>query len=162
MSPVIKLQRRWIVAVALALATSGAACAQTSPAAQVDHDQLQSRLQQGEKLVVLDVRTAEEFAAGHVPGARNIPHDVIAARIAELDDARGSEIVVYCRSGRRSQLAIETLTERGFTRVAHLSGDFLGWQAANRPVETALAIPAAPVEPAAPAQPATPDTPPAP
>jgi|JI7StandDraft_1071085.scaffolds.fasta_scaffold464037_2 rhodanese-related sulfurtransferase len=141
------LQRRWIFAVALALATTGVALAQTSPAAQLDHDQLQSRLQQGGKLLVLDVRTAEEFAAGHVPGARNIPHDALAARIAEIEDARGSEVVVYCRSGRRSQLAIETLTARGFTRISHLSGDFLAWQAANRPIETTAAAPATPPAP---------------
>lgn len=160
-STVIRLQRRWIVAVALVLATSGAASAQTPPAAQLDHEQLQSRLQQADKPVVLDVRTPEEFAAGHVPGARNIPHDSLAARIAELDDARGAEVVVYCRSGRRSQLALETLTGRGFTRLAHLSGDFLAWQAANQPIETAAVraiIATPPAQPAAPA----PVSPPAP
>jgi phage shock protein E len=151
-SPVISLQRRWIVAAALVLAATGVASAQTSPAVELDHEQLQSRLQQSDKPVVLDVRTPEEFAAGHVPGARNIPHDVLAERIAELADARGSEVVVYCRSGRRSQLAIETLTQRGFTRITHLSGDFLAWQAANQPIAT----PVAPMAPAAAAPRTTP------
>jgi rhodanese-related sulfurtransferase len=124
-----------------------AAAATTKPAvpagvASLDHAALQSRIErQDPDLVVLDVRTAEEFAAGHVPGARNVSHDLLASRLAELDDARQREVVVYCRSGRRSALALETLRAAGFKRLAHLEGDFLGWQAAQRPIE-ALTQPA--------------------
>ncbi|MEZ5459681.1 MAG: lipocalin family protein [Steroidobacteraceae bacterium] len=103
----------------------------------VDHDSLLARIDANDPdLVVLDVRTAEEFAAGHVPGARNISHDLLASRVGELDDARGRELVVYCRSGKRAALALDTLRAAGFTRLAHLEGDFLGWQAAQRPVAT--------------------------
>ena len=52
--------------------------------------------------VILDVRTPEEYAAGHVPGAINIPHDQVRARLAEIDSAKDQPIVVYCRSGRRA------------------------------------------------------------
>lgn len=88
-------------------------------------------------LLVLDVRTPEEFAAGHVPGAVNIPHDQLAARLDELNGARDHEIVAYCRSGRRSAMALTTLHDAGFKNLRHLEGDFLAWQAADRPVETA-------------------------
>lgn len=153
----MNLLRRCIAAAALALAIPGFVLADAPPAAaQIDHEQLQGRIQQGDaKLVVLDVRTPEEFAAGHVPGARNIPHDALAARVAELESVRDSDIVVYCRSGRRSQIAIETLTAKGFTRLGHLNGDFLAWQAANRPIEKAQAA----TPPAAPAPPPSPPTP---
>jgi rhodanese-related sulfurtransferase len=108
--------------------------------ASIDHAALQARIErQDQDLLVLDVRTAEEFAAGHVPRARNISHDLLPSRVAELDDARQREVVVYCRSGRRSALALETLRAAGFTRLAHLEGDFLGWQAAQRPIETTAA-----------------------
>jgi apolipoprotein D and lipocalin family protein len=88
-------------------------------------------------LIVLDVRTAEEFAAGHVPGARNISHDLLASRLSELDDAQARDLVVYCRSGRRSALALETLHAAGFARLAQLEGDYLAWEAAQRPLEKA-------------------------
>jgi phage shock protein E len=85
-------------------------------------------------VVVLDVRTPEEFAAGHVPGARNIPHGEIQSRLAELADARGKKVVLYCRSGRRVSLAEAVLSKEGFTRLQHLEGDWPAWEAQKRPV----------------------------
>jgi phage shock protein E len=86
-------------------------------------------------VVVLDVRTPEEFAAGHVPGARNIPHGELSSRIAELADARDKKIVLYCRSGRRVSIAEAVLKKEGFTELRHLEGDFPGWAAQKGPVE---------------------------
>src|SRR5262245_31665615 len=71
-------------------------------------------------LVVLDVRTPEEFAAGHLPGARNIPHDQLADRLGELAGAKDKDVVVYCRSGRRSAMALDTLSKNGFKHPLHL------------------------------------------
>lgn len=82
---------------------------------------------------VLDVRSAEEYATGHVPGAVNVPHDQVAARIAELPKDR--EIVLYCRSGRRAGLAAEVLAANGFKSLAHLTGDMPAWEASGNPVE---------------------------
>jgi len=65
---------------------------------------------------VVDVRTPAEFAAGHVPGAVNIPFDQMPARAAELG-APSTPVLVYCRSGRRSGVAAQTLKEKGFTRL---------------------------------------------
>jgi phage shock protein E len=95
-------------------------------------------------LLVLDVRTPAEFAAGHIPGARNIPHDQLAQRIAELDSVRDSEIVVYCRTGRRSGTALHTLKAAGFARLEHLDGDYTAWAAAKQPIETPAESPEPP------------------
>ena len=86
-------------------------------------------------IVVLDVRTPQEFASGHVPGALNIPHDQLPNRIAELIGAKDKDIVVYCRSGKRAARAQQTLAEHGFERVLHLDGDILKWEEEKRPVE---------------------------
>lgn len=103
---------------------------------------LAERIAWGDRsLVVLDVRTPEEYAEGHVAGARNIPHTEIAARLAELDDARERDVVVYCRSGRRTAIAIEALRKAGFTRLYHLDGDWLRWSEERRP---AVSVPAQP------------------
>jgi rhodanese-related sulfurtransferase len=87
-------------------------------------------------LVVLDVRTPEEFAAGHVPGAINIPHTELASRVGELDGARDSDVVVYCRTGRRSEQALGVLQQSGFRRLFHLQGDYTRWSEEKRPVVT--------------------------
>lgn len=83
---------------------------------------------------VLDVRSAEEYAAGHVPGATLIPHDRLPARIGELDRMR--PVVVYCRSGRRSGLAEQVLRDAGF-EVSQLEGSYPAWEAAGLPRECA-------------------------
>lgn len=92
---------------------------------------LAERIEAGDAPLILDVRTPEEFERGHVPGARLIPHD----RIAEhLDELRGvSEVVAYCRSGRRTEIAAAVLEEAGIV-MHRLEGSFPGWQAAQLPV----------------------------
>jgi rhodanese-related sulfurtransferase len=81
---------------------------------------------------VLDVRSPDEYVAGHVPGAVNIPHDQVAARLAEVP--KDKDVVLYCRSGRRAGMAAEVLAANGYTRLKHLEGDMLGWQEKQRPV----------------------------
>lgn len=88
-------------------------------------------------LVVLDVRTPAEYAAGHVPGAINVPHDEVEGRLDELAGLRDKDVVVYCKGGRRAALALEVLGRHGYTRLWHLDGDMQGWEAAGRPVEKA-------------------------
>ncbi len=85
-------------------------------------------------LVVLDVRTPAEFAEGHVPGAINIPNGELAARVAELADAKSRDIVVYCRSGVRAAQALDVLDKAGFKRLFHLQGDYNRWTEEQRPV----------------------------
>ena len=68
----------------------------------------------------IDVRTAEEYNAGHVSSATNIPFDEIAERIGEVTDDRDALIYVYCRSGNRSGKALKTLEAKGFTNVVNL------------------------------------------
>lgn len=82
---------------------------------------------------VLDVRTPEEFAEGHVPGAKNIPVAEIAERAAEVPKDR--PVVVYCRSGARVKRANAILRERGYANLVEMEGSMLAWDAAQLPVE---------------------------
>ena len=86
--------------------------------------------------VLLDVRTVEEFAAGHLPGAKNL--DIRAAdfdaQLAALD--KTTTYVVYCHSGNRSGQALQRMGAAGFTRVADLSGGITAWTAAGRATTT--------------------------
>lgn len=96
---------------------------------------LQKMLETEGSVVLVDVRTAEEYAAGHIPGAINIPHDQMAARAGSLP--AGKPVVLYCKSGRRAGLAAEVLEKAGRTGLSHLQGDFQGWAASGLPVATA-------------------------
>lgn len=71
---------------------------------------------------LFDVRTPEEFAGGHLPGAVNLPYDQIAARAAELPSDKSERVILYCRSGRRSGIALETLKGMGFTNAVNAGG----------------------------------------
>jgi rhodanese-related sulfurtransferase len=79
----------------------------------------------GAGAVLLDVRTPEEFADGHVDGARNIPVQGLAGRLAEVGD-KGTPVVVYCRSGGRSATAARMLKGAGYTTVFDL-GPMSAW-----------------------------------
>ena len=88
-----------------------------------------------ESFMILDVRTPEEFAEGHLAEARNF--DVKAAdfndRIGSLN--RNRTYVVYCRSGNRSGKAVDAMHQMGFTAILHMNGGMLAWTEAKLPVE---------------------------
>jgi len=94
---------------------------------------LQQRLSQQEPLVLLDVRSAEEYAHdGRISGSRLLPLAMLPQRSSELP--RDSTIVCICRSGRRSQAACEYLARAGFTNVINLTGGIIGWRSAGFPL----------------------------
>ena len=74
------------------------------------------------EVVYVDVRTREEYAQGHVEGAINIPHTEMGTRHDELAEFAGEEIVVYCRSGRRSGIAKRILESEGYDNVVNGGG----------------------------------------
>lgn len=86
-------------------------------------------------VVRLDVRTAEEFAAGHLAGAKNV--DVLQPQFLQRAEAllQGKKkVALYCRSGRRSQEAAKQLSEAGY-EVKELGGGFMAWEAAALPTQ---------------------------
>jgi rhodanese-related sulfurtransferase len=78
-----------------------------------------------ESALLLDVRSESEFAAGHLPGAVNVPVSRLAAQMNTLGD-KGRPVVVYCASGVRSTRAASLLREAGFSRVLNL-GNMSAW-----------------------------------
>lgn len=76
--------------------------------------------------VILDVRTEEEFAQGHIPGAMLIPDYAIREEAEKALPDKDALILVYCRSGRRSKNAAETLAELGYTNIREFGG-ILDW-----------------------------------
>ncbi len=83
------------------------------------------------QVFVLDVRTPAEFAAGHVPGAVNIPYDQVASHLGEIP--KDDEIVLYCHSGRRAGLAAEVLAANGYTQARAPRGRHAGMAEGRSP-----------------------------
>lgn len=92
---------------------------------QIDAKTLAERLRAGEPIVLLDCREHEELAIARLPGAVHIPLNEITVRFTELDPDH--EIVVVCRTGRRSHSVAAWLLERGFERVWNLAGGLHAW-----------------------------------
>jgi rhodanese-related sulfurtransferase len=80
---------------------------------------------------VLDVRTPAEFAAGHVPGAINIPFQQVSRRTAELKAARERPLLVYCGHGPRAWMAGAALRRAGFRYISYLKGHMAAWRRAG-------------------------------
>lgn len=79
-----------------------------------------------EGIIILDVRTEEEFAEGHIPNAVLLPDTEVKQRAEELLPDKEQTILVYCRSGRRSALAAQELADMGYTNVYDFGG-ILDW-----------------------------------
>lgn len=92
-------------------------------------------LREKQGVVVLDVRTPEEFKAGHLSGATNINFNApdFADQLKKLDQKKA--YLVYCRSGRRSGRARDLMAEQGFSRLFNLEGGINAWTKAGQSVE---------------------------
>jgi len=75
-----------------------------------------------DSFVLIDVRSAEEFASGHLQGAVNIPHDRIAEEIGAVAADKSARIILYCRSGRRADTALNALKAIGYENVSNYGG----------------------------------------
>ena len=93
--------------------------------------ELAARLGRGERPHILDVRTAAEFAAGHVPGAVNIPFHEIGTRLGDVPGSADDELVVYCGHGPRAYMAAAALRARGRRQIVFVRGHFAGGRRAG-------------------------------
>lgn len=92
---------------------------------------LADRIKAGDTPLIIDVRDEDAFLEGHIPGARLIPHDRMDEYTESLQAYKDQPIVLYCRTGRRSGKAAETLEADGFEQVEVLEGGFPGWRDAG-------------------------------
>jgi rhodanese-related sulfurtransferase len=92
---------------------------------EISTDELKIKLKNGERPAIIDVREAEEVAEGMIPGAIHIPLGELAIRQNEIPQA--AEIILVCRSGKRSQKAYEFLEDQGLTGLFNMRGGMLAW-----------------------------------
>ncbi|HXB57284.1 MAG TPA: molybdopterin-synthase adenylyltransferase MoeB [Vicinamibacteria bacterium] len=94
----------------------------------------EARALAGAGAAVLDVREADEWSQGHLPGAIFIPRGFLELRVEEKVPDKSREVVVYCAGGTRSALGAKTLEQLGYSRVASMAGGFTRWKEAGLPV----------------------------
>lgn len=130
-----------VVVAALLLAVAGIALLGGGPetaqageaVALLSPDQYEQQfLDANQGHLLLDVRTAEEFNSGHIPGAVNIPVESLANRLSEVPGDQ--PVVVYCRSGNRSATAADILSEAGYSSIYDMGG-IITWVEQGRPIQ---------------------------
>ena len=85
--------------------------------------------------IVLDLRAPDEYAKGHVLGARNVPLADLERRAGELEKHKAKPVIVYDTDANRASGAVALLRKHGFSSVHNLAGGYAGWQQAGLPVE---------------------------
>ena len=86
--------------------------------------------------VVIDVREPDEFSAGHIPGAVNIPRGLLEFKLGSLPeyDSRDLKVVLYCKTSGRAALAAQAMQSMGYLNVSSVAGGYDAWAAAGKPV----------------------------
>jgi len=122
-----------LIAVIFASTLALTSCGGEAAAIDLNPTDFQAKAQEV-GVVLLDVRTSGEFAAGHIEGAINIDVEgmTFEGEIASLDKSK--TYAIYCQSGRRSRIAVETMNEAGFNKLFNLDEGIGSWQAAGLPV----------------------------
>lgn len=105
-----------------------------SQTTEVTVEEVKKEMDAGKEFVLLDVRTSEEFMAGHLPKAVNIPRGKLEFMIGKHYSQKDADIVVYCRKGGRAALCAKALSDIGYTNVKNLKGAFKAWGEAGYPI----------------------------
>ena len=123
----------WLAPVVITVALLSGCSGGSDAIADVDVAEAQQLVTGGEA-VILDVRTPQEFAAGHLDGAINIDVEAadFASRVSGLDES--AETLVYCRTGNRSGVATDEMADLGFTDLSDLQGGIEAWTADGQQV----------------------------
>lgn len=101
---------------------SAMGCAQQNQSNSITMEQFKEKLKNDKNLIVLDVRTPEEVAAGKIENSINIPVQVLEQRINELNPYKSKEILVICRTQNRSAVAVDILKQQGYNAKNVLGG----------------------------------------
>ena len=125
----LKMIKRRLISImgALVLLFVLSACGSSKDDEPIEYKQISAKeakeiMDSGEEYILLDVRSEEEFAEKHIPGAVLIPHTEIADRAEEELPDKEKNILVYCRSGNRSKIAAQILVDLGYTGVFEFGG----------------------------------------
>ena len=102
--------------------------------AQIEPQQLVKQIENEKLLIIIDVRTEDEYTLGHIKGAINIPYNQLITYQDKITAYKDQQVILYCRSGRRADIAATTLQELGFTKLIDLKGHMILWEKLRYPL----------------------------
>ncbi len=102
---------------------------------EVTPEDVKKMIDNNDRMVILDVRDAEEFETGHIPGARNLSRGMLEFKIEMLIPDKNAKIIVYCGVDLRGPLATKTLNQLGYGNAVNMIGGLNAWKAAGYPIE---------------------------
>jgi len=130
---IVFMSEQWVLFSILALLVAGFFVLEKKRSGVVlSHHEI-TRLLNNDEAVLLDVREAKDYSAGHVSGALNIPYAKLKDRCSELEKYKAKTIVVADKMGQHSGASVKILTEAGFN-AARLQGGMVEWEGQNLPV----------------------------
>ena len=94
---------------------------------EISATELKDRLDKGEQIVILDIREPHELQIAKLDNTVHIPMGELESRVSELEEFKGKEIVVYCRTGNRSARCMHYLQSKGFEKTINLTGGIHAW-----------------------------------
>jgi phage shock protein E len=95
---------------------------------KVNIEQAKKLIDENKELIIFDVRTKEEYDSGHIKNAILIPYDQINENIDLIKQYKEKPVLVYCRTGRRSTIAIKSLIDNGFDKIYHMHEGISMWK----------------------------------
>lgn len=128
---------KYLLHVLMWSCAASAICGCGAPESKVDSIPSEQQAKPGlSGAILLDVRSPEEFAEGHLQGAVNIPHDRIAEEAGAVVQDKTAPVILYCRSGRRADTALKTMRAMGYEQVQNFGGLEDAQERLGLPVET--------------------------
>jgi hydroxyacylglutathione hydrolase len=109
-------------------------CSDSTSLAEISPQQA-SKIVASDNAIIIDVRTQEEWDAGHIPGAIHIPLSEVKGRLDDFKIYEDKTLVMQCHSGKRSAKAANILLDAGFNNVSNLKGGIMAWKAEKLPIE---------------------------
>jgi len=123
-----------IFALALLIGACGACGGDRPKTGEVTVDEALELWRSGDPPLFLDVRSQSEYEGSHIPGALNIPHTELAARIDDVQTEYDGEVIVYCERGGRARSAADVLRAAGFVDLRYMKGHMRAWNRNRYPV----------------------------
>lgn len=101
----------------------------------ISAEEVHQAINKKEQLILIDVRTPEEFSKNRITGSINVPIDELVKRIKKIAPDQKQKTYVYCFSGARSMAAVEIMTKLGYTNVFSMTSGLLAWRSKKYPLE---------------------------
>jgi rhodanese-related sulfurtransferase len=118
----------WIIAIVAIGVVFSRRSALSKDIKNITSEEAYKLMGDNKELLIIDVRTKQEYKSGHIPGAKSIPAHELQERIAELQAYKDKPILIHCASGGRSPGAARFLLKYGFKDIYHLNRGLIGWR----------------------------------